>query len=813
VGFRHVREQPQTGGEVSEGASIGMMSTEHTPEKARRPCLARYPFLTITRAVYCVLLELLSLTSANAYPQARFVANNDVTWTTLGRNENDSMPIGNGDLAANVWTEQNGDLVLLVSKADAWTALNNLVKLGRVRVRFTPNPFLRAKDFKQSLRLEDATVAIRSGGNFVQVWVDANHPVLHVRARLDHPTTVQAIVELWRTKSHPYDEPSPDKGGLFGLGNHPIPLDFEADTVLPPGPAQVAWFHFNKESVFPIVLHEQHLDLLAQKYPDPLLDRCFGAALTGPGLVSDGNRALKSVTPARDIRLDLTALTTTQTQSPEAWQAQLIALLRKDSRTDPVAARAAHEEWWRDFWNRSWIHLSGTQGADKVSQGFAIQRYMMAASSRGAFPTKFNGGLFTVGHDMRGAMDSTTQNHNPDFRAWGGSYWNQNNRLLYWPLIQTGDFDLIKPWFDMYLNALPLAKDRTRLYFHHPGAAFIETIDFWGLPNLNDFGWDNPTTQVSSRWMRYHIQGGLEVLSQMLDVYDITQNAKFARHEAIPFGDAIVTYYGGHWPRDETGKIRMVPAQSLETYQLDAVNPTPDIAGLKNVLPRLLLLPHGLTSSEQRSRWQNILSSLPPIPTGKTDSGKLPPLGRGDPNGKVIILPAERYGAPKNVENPELYVVFPYRLYGIGKPGLALARNSFYARLFPQDTCWGQDGIEAAMLGLTGTAMRASVDEFTHYGDQRFLWFWRPAHDWIPDLDNGGAGMMTLESMLMQTDGKRILLLPAWPKKWTADFKLHAPYRTTVSGHVENGAVTDLKVVPASRAKDVVILSSEVVPD
>lgn len=24
------------------------------------------------------------------------------------------MPIGNGDLAANVWTEQNGDLVLLL---------------------------------------------------------------------------------------------------------------------------------------------------------------------------------------------------------------------------------------------------------------------------------------------------------------------------------------------------------------------------------------------------------------------------------------------------------------------------------------------------------------------------------------------------------------------------------------------------------------------------------------------------------------------------------------------------------------------------
>jgi hypothetical protein len=55
-------------------------------------------------------------------PQAPFVIANDVKWTSLGRSENDSMPIGNGDLAANVWTEQNGDLVLLVAKSDAWAS-------------------------------------------------------------------------------------------------------------------------------------------------------------------------------------------------------------------------------------------------------------------------------------------------------------------------------------------------------------------------------------------------------------------------------------------------------------------------------------------------------------------------------------------------------------------------------------------------------------------------------------------------------------------------------------------------------------------
>ena len=767
---------------------------------------------SITRLlpVVCLGLSMTSFgTGAALASENSFVPVNDVTWTELGHNENDSMPIGNGDLAANVWTEQNGDLMLLVAKADAWTELGKLVKLGRVRVRMAPNPFVGAAKFQQVLRLENGSIEIKSGANVVLVWVDANRPIIHVEATLEHPATMQASLEMWRTKTHPYNEPSPDKGGLFEMSDHAIPLNFEADTVLPASANQVTWYHFNSSSIYPILLKQEHLQSLSQKYPDPLLHRCFGAALTGPELVRSDDHTLKSAAPERNLRLDVIGLTKTGAALPEAWKSDLDSLVKRVSAVPIDSARAAHQQWWQDFWNRGWIHVSGTEDATKVSEGFIMQRYMMAASSRGAFPTKFNGGLFTVGHDMPADVVSTNKDHNPDFRAWGSSYWNQNNRLLYWPLIETGDFDLLKPWFDMYENALPMAKDRTQAYFHHAGAAFIETGYFWGLPNLNDFGWDNPTTELRSEWMRYHIQGTLEVISQMLDEYDVTQDAEFARKDIIPFADAIVTYYNLHWPRGEDGKIKMTPVQSLETYQRIAVNPTPDIAGLKSVLPRLLDLPAAWTSSQQRSVWSEELADLPVIPIGRTANGKLPPLGVGDPDGTPTILPAESYGKTSNAENPELYVVFPYRLYGAGKPDLNLALNTFAARRFPWDVCWGQDGPQSALLGLTAVAKKAAIDEFTDYGDERFSWFWKAGGDWIPDLDDGGTGMITLESMLMQYDGKRIQLLPAWPSDWTADFKLHAPYRTTVEGHVENGKVTKLKVTPQSRAKDVVLVSSD----
>jgi hypothetical protein len=731
---------------------------------------------------YPVIAIFLNFTSAqNAHADGDdYTAGNDTTWETLGTNENDSMPIGNGDLAANVWTEQNGDIVLLVAKSDSWSESGELLKLGRVRVQLTPNPFVGTANFTQALKLENASVQITSGANVLRIWADANQPVIHVEATLEHPATLQARLELWRAA--------------------------KADMFLPAA-GQVVECHFNLSSLYTNVLVQEHLQSVLNKYPDPLLHRCFGATLTGPGLISVDDHTLQS-SAEKDLRLNVVALTETA-PSPQDWEKDLDSSTEKIEATSLDSAWDAHCHWWDDFWNRSWIHVTGDDDACRVSQGYIMQRYMMACSSRGAYPVKFNGGLFTVGHDMPDHQPQNNRNHNPDYRAWDGCYWNQNNRLLYWPLIETGDFDLLKPWFSMYLHAWPLGEDRARVYYHHGGALLPETMYFWGLPSLGDFGRNNPITEIQSHWQRYHIQGTLEVISQMLDEYDMTRDIDFARTNIVPFADAIVTYYAEHWPRSPDEKIRMAPTQSLETYQLDAVNPTPDIAGLKSILPRLLTLPRQATFGAQRKFWAKTLADLPPIPLGRTANGKLPPFGVGDTNGTLIIFPAEKYGKTSNGENPELYVAFPYRLYGVGKPDLKLAKDTFAARRFPQDTCWGQDGTQASILGLTDVATKAVVAEFTDYGDQRFPWFWKPGHDWIPDLDNGGSGMITLQNMLMQCDGERIQLLPAWPADWTTDFKLHAPYNTTVEGHVENGKITELKVTPSSRAKDVVVLPTQ----
>ena len=47
------------------------------------------------------------------------VAQYNVAWHELGDDENASMPFGNGEIAGNVWTEQNGDVILLLARTDA----------------------------------------------------------------------------------------------------------------------------------------------------------------------------------------------------------------------------------------------------------------------------------------------------------------------------------------------------------------------------------------------------------------------------------------------------------------------------------------------------------------------------------------------------------------------------------------------------------------------------------------------------------------------------------------------------------------------
>jgi hypothetical protein len=232
---------------------------------------------------------------------------------------------------------------------------------------------------------------------------------------------------------------------------------------------------------------------------------------------------------------------------------------------------------------------------------------------------------------------------------------------------------------------------------------------------------------------------------------------------------------------------------SLETWHI-AENPLPEIVGLQVVLKRLLGLPKEMTTEAQRAAWAKTLKDLPVIPMKEED-------------GRKYLLPAMTYSKRKNSENPELYAVFPYRLYGLKKPNLPVAVETWKRRRVKGSKGWRQDSIQAAYLGLTEDARGYMTQNFkTKHAESRFPAFWGPNFDWIPDQDHGSVAMTAFQRMLIQCEGRQILLLPAWPKDWNVDFKLNAPYKTVVEGNVKDGKLVNLKVSPESRRKDVIVM-------
>ncbi len=693
----------------------------------------------------------------------------NVVWDSPSGNSSGSMPIGNGDIGANVWVDANGDLLLLISKTDAWNAGGDLLKVGRVRIKLDP-PLVVTDGFRQELKLKDGSIEVKSSISnphvSILLWVDANRPVIRVECDGPQPFDVTAQLETWRP-----------------------------DTVAEEGD-RVVWYHRNEDSVWAGSMKHQGLESLVGKMKDPLLNRTFGAALGGSGMERKDARTLASSQPAKAHVISIYPLTD-QTATPQDWQDQLSKSIQAADAVDLAKARAEHQQWWNDFWNRSWVRISGNASAETVTRAYTLQRWVSACAGRGAFPIKFNGSIFTVENWDGGGGD-------PDFRRWGGPYWWMNTRLPYFPMLSSGDYDMMRPMFNMYLDTLELAKERNRLTLNCQGAFMPETMTFYGLWRDGDYGASHETKNVGdadSPWIRWIWSSGLELSMMMLDYYDHTQDETFVRAQLLPWADAMLQYFDTRFKRDEAGKLVIDPTQSLETYQAGVINDTPSIAGLRAVLPRLLALPENLTDGGARQRWARLLEEIPELPIRERE-------------GKKYILPAQTFGGRGNVENPELYTIFPFRIHGVGKPDLDMARDTFLARSEGSFHGWQQTALQAAYLGSPGTARSMLVlNASTHHAKSRFPAFWGPNYDWTPDQCHGGNILNTTQTMLLQAEGKKILLLPAWPRDWDVEFKLHAPQNTTVEGVFKGGKLQSLKVTPASRAKDVEVIDASLQRD
>lgn len=716
----------------------------------------------------------------------------DVLWTSTSKDATGSMPIGNGVVGGNVWVDQEGVLHFLIARTDSWSEICRLLKLGEVEVKLTPNPFKTG--FRQRLSTKDGVISFAGDGLTMKLYVDPGQPVVWITGLSGTPVQVQARLTSWRTKPHTIT--GDENVSAWTMKGDPEPLTELADHFPAESGCQIV-YHRNMSSIVGFTMKHQGMQAYQNLVGDPLLHRAFGSILTlqhlGAGANSGANTAgdeggwltLKS---SKKFAVKLaTACEITPTASA------FINELRKVSADagQPSTALTKTVAWWNRFWDRSWIDVTAPKGSDAktvaectaITRSYALQRFMEACASRGAYPFKFNGSIFTVAPTWFG------KDYDPDYRRWGDGYWWQNTRIPYFAMVAAGDFSEMDTLFRLYQSVLPICEARAKFYYGAKGAYFPETMSFFGMYSNSDYGWDRkpnqPANEFEADWWKYAYNQGPELVQMMLDRYLASPNAAFLKRQLIPTARQILLYFETRFPRDDQGRLKLTPDQVIETYWTGVINDTPDIAGLHAILPQLLKLP-GLPKAD-RASWKHLLSILPPV-TVKDDR----------------IMPAQAYNPERtNVENPEFYAIWPFNVFGVMEGNATIAAKTFNERIEKANYGWQYDGQTAALAGLTNEAKKSLVSKVANSNKHfRFPAMWGPNYDWLPDQCHGGNIMLTLQSMLLQTNPLtgQIKVGVAWPKEWDVHFRLYSRANKVVTASIVGGKVSVLHETPATKA-------------
>ena len=735
-------------------------------------------------------------------------------WNSQSNNSSESMPLGGGDIGLNVWVEK-GDLYCYFSRSGTFDEHNTLLKLGRVKITLTPNPFKDNEGFRQELVLKDGYIIIAQNNAKIKLWVDVFKPVIHIDLESKTSLKMTASYESWRYKNRDSKGKANNANSYKWAPQGDIvtfkdSISFENNGI--------KFYHKNRENtVFDVAVKQQKMESVKDQMLNPIGNLTFGGFMTGDNLKPDGTYLgkyqstdfkgfnLTSIKPSKKHSLQL-YLNTSQSDL-NTWNNGLKNQISGDKNSSKQSEKNTIK-WWNNFWNRSFIFTQKNNSTAKdsvyqIGQNYQLFRYMLGCNAYGKYPTKFNGGLFTVDPVFtNAALDFT-----PDFRNWGGGTMTaQNQRLVYFPMVKSGDFDMMKSQLDYYLSLQKNAELRSKVYWNHNGASFTEQLENFGLPNPAEYEWKRPADydpgMEYNAWLEYEWDTVFEFCQMML------QQKEYAGEDIQKYNQFIISclrFFDEHYQYlakqrgrkslDGNGKLVLYPGSGAETYKM-TYNANSTISALQVITENLLHLSSEQLSKEELEYVKGFQTRIPPLNFGQIENHK-------------VLLPAKTWERVNNSEIPQLYPVYPWEIYGVGKPDLETALNTWKydpdALKFRSHIGWKQDNIFSARLGLTEEAKKYNLLKMAN-SDRRFPAFWGPGFDWVPDHNWGGSGMIGMQEMLLQEADGKIYLFPAWPKDWNVHFKLHAKQNTTIEAELLNGELKVLKVLPEERKKDIINL-------
>jgi hypothetical protein len=771
--------------------------------------------------------------SANAL--RRRIALSDLIFTRPADRSEAGTPIGNGRMGSLVWTTPSR-LRLQVNRVDLYPAgaascsfveAHNDYSGGCafVDIDFKGTPFA-GKRYREHLSVYDGTLTIEGEGVTVTIVATRSHDafaiaIVHRRAgerRVQASLRMLRFAPGWpdsrpgeaslRTRSHLATSKLHSLEGAIALSQQFVEADFRSSSAV-----AIRFADGKGESE---LLGESEIRLTSAG-PTSTVVLVGSAASIG----KDDDL----VTAARE-------------------QVDLVA------RAGVTAVAAETQRWWHDFWRRGSIGLGSADGtAQAVQQGYHFFLYLMACSSAGSLPPKFNGMLWNSGGDQR---------------AWGAQHWFTNTSCYYEALLATGRFELMAPFFAMYEGMAESCTRAASDIWGSQGMFIPETVHFdrvetlpaeiaaemralnlgrkpWAErsaafrayaetkhPYSSLWNWKAPGQWRDGRFVEgerghgpygptSHIFAASAKIAYLFwQRYEFTQDRVWLERHAYPMLRGAVEFYRHHplVSQGADGRVHISGTNNSEPVR-GVRDSNEDLSAMRGVAAVLIRASTilGIDAAE-RIQWQAWLDKLAPLPT----SAEADALGhdRSSPaifsagRGPAVFAVPDRLGPDPN-SMPSWF----FDLCGVETSDPerhVLARATFESLLAmhgPVTRGWNGGlsklPIAAALLGdhegvraLIPTQMNAAPFEGAPIADK-----WQPLRNRL-NLGEGaqalsaqhlGRASEALHLALLQSNPPApgeppiLHLFPAWPRDWDADFRLHVRGGFIVEAAIRGGEI------------------------
>jgi hypothetical protein len=483
----------------------------------------------------------------------------------------------------------------------------------------------------------------------------------------------------------------------------------------------------------------------------------------------------------------------------------------------------SNKEWWHRFWGKSFVHLHSEDGeADLIEANYHYYLYVMASSSRGILPPKFNGMLWTTGGDAR---------------MWGSLYWGANQSCLYNGLFPTSRIELMDPMFNMYTAMYPSLVRAADQQWDSKGIWIPETVGFDGVPELpGDIGaemrelylmnkpWEQRSEKFEdyaftkmpffSRWNwkqdmgwsegRWHIADkgagpfghvthifsrGAKIAYQYWLKYEYTGDTAWLSERAYPMLRGIAEFYRTYpgIRKEGDGKYHIYLVNDNESVW-GGHNTAEEISSMRGIFPVVIKASEILAVDEQlRPLWQEFADHLSALPLNSDLNPSLETVH--DTVWIKSLLPVRR-GNPGRLPDPNTMPMWFFDLCNLEccNPAILKIANDTYDDFFPEGINENTPVYVLSKLPVTGTilgrkeATRYLIPNQIRTRESEVLrnrMTLREGYQ-TTGIQRLGRVADALHNALCQSippgpgQDPIIHIFPAWPWEWDAQFSLLA---------------------------------------